>query len=108
MSGVDNPASVATATTTITVTDSNAEAPVTKYYYFGSQWIAMRKGAALYYLHSDHPSLCSLASAPQVQAGQVWLDLLNNRRNRRCWHGASTLPALRPGAQDERPGARVG
>jgi hypothetical protein len=56
---------------------------------------------AVVYLHGDHPSLRSPASAPQVQAGQVWLDLLNNRRNRQP-RGAIALPALRPGALDHR------
>ncbi len=50
-----NPASVATATASIVVTGSVA----TKYYYFGSQRVAMRKGGVLYYLYGDHPSLRS-------------------------------------------------
>jgi hypothetical protein len=40
------------ATTTITVTDSGAEATVTKYYYFGSQRVAMHKGVEVYCLHT--------------------------------------------------------
>jgi PKD repeat protein len=47
-----NPASSAAATTTITVTDSGAEATVTKYYYFGSQRVAMHKGVEVYCLHT--------------------------------------------------------
>ena len=39
-------------------------AVVTKYYFLGSQRIAMRAGGVLYYLHADHPSLCS---------GQAWV-----------------------------------
>jgi hypothetical protein len=50
------------ATATITVTDGSAEAAVTKYYYFGSQRVAMRKGSALYYLHGDHLGSTSLTT----------------------------------------------
>jgi RHS repeat-associated protein len=53
-----NPASVATATATIVATGS----VVTKYYYFGSQRVAMRKGAEVYYLHGDHLGSTSLTT----------------------------------------------
>jgi RHS repeat-associated protein len=36
--------------------------PVTKYYYFGSTRIAMRKGGVLYYLHGDHLGSTSLTT----------------------------------------------
>jgi RHS repeat-associated protein len=36
--------------------------PVTKYYYFGSQRVAMRKGDAVYYLHGDHLGSTSLTT----------------------------------------------
>jgi hypothetical protein len=36
--------------------------PVTKYYYFGSARIAMRKGGVLYYLHGDHLGSTSLTT----------------------------------------------
>ncbi len=70
---------------------------VTKYYYFGSTRVAMCKGTELYYLHGDHSFGLSLRTKPR-------LDFLNNRRKRRH-RGAGTLPALRPGALDERPGS---
>ncbi len=37
-------------------------AVVTKYYYAGSQRIAMREGGVLYYLHTDHLGSTSLAT----------------------------------------------
>ncbi len=51
------------ATATIVATGSPpASETVTKYYYFGSQRVAMRKGDVLYYLHGDHLGPTSLTT----------------------------------------------
>ena len=42
---------------------------VTKYYYFGGQRVAMRKGSTLNWLHSDH--LCSVSLATNSSGGTV-------------------------------------
>ena len=35
---------------------------VTKYYYHGGKWVAVRKGGQVYYLHGDHLGSTSLTT----------------------------------------------